>query len=65
MKKEDRTKPGEDWLAMPFRDWTAKVGISPSHGYDLVKAGKLKLLKAGKRSLVTKAESDRFLATGA
>lgn len=54
-----------DWLAMPFQAWTKKVGISRSHGYALIKSGKLKILKSGKRTLITKPESDRFLATGA
>ncbi len=54
-----------DWMAMPFRDWCRKVGISPSHAYALAADGKLKITKLGNRSLITRAENDRVLAEGA
>lgn len=54
-----------EWLAMPFRDWCKRVGISISHGYDLAAEGKLKITKAGNKSLIVRPESDRFLSEGA
>lgn len=53
-----------DWMAMPFRDWCRKVGISPSHAYALAAEGKLKITKLGNRSLITRAENDRVLSGG-
>lgn len=50
-----------DWIATPFRRWCKLAGISFSHGYALAAEGRLHLTKAGNRTLVTRAESDRFL----
>lgn len=63
---EQDKKPAEkpipaDWIALPFRRWCQLAGISFSHAYELAAAGRLKITKAGCRSLVTRAESDRFL----
>ncbi len=59
------TTPRDDaWLAMPFRDWCRKVGISPSHAYALAAAGKIKITKLGNRSVITRHENDRVLGEG-
>ena len=53
-----------DWLAMPFRDWCLKAGISVSHGYSMVAQGKLKLTKFGNRSMIIRAEHERVSSEG-
>lgn len=59
-----RNDQRDDWLAMPFRGWCRKVGISPSHAYSLAAEGKIKITKIGNRSIMTRAENDRVLAEG-
>jgi hypothetical protein len=59
------TTPSDDaWLAMPFRDWCRKVGISYSHAYAMAAAGKIKITKLGSRSVITRDENNRVLAEG-
>jgi hypothetical protein len=59
----DSEKPvPEGWLALPFRRWCVLAGISFSHAYELAAAGELQIAKAGGRSLITRAEHDRFFA---
>lgn len=60
----ERRKAPADWMAMPFRDWCRKAGISPSHAYALAAKGELKITKLGNRSLITRAESERVLPGG-
>ncbi len=51
-------------LATPFRKWCQQVGISASNGYSKVRAGKIRLVKIGKRSVITADESARILREG-
>lgn len=61
MKKELAPLPS-DWIAQPVIDWCERVGISLSHAYALKEAKKLRFAKAGNKTLITRDESDRFLA---
>lgn len=45
---------------IPFRDWCRANGIGLTNGYTLANTGKIKLVKLGKLSMVTRAESERF-----
>ncbi|CAJ0854198.1 hypothetical protein AMST5_00716 [freshwater sediment metagenome] len=70
-KSQTQSRPDQpadaspDWIAMPFRKWCRLAGISISHGYDLASEGKLRITKAGNKSLIARPESDRFLSEGA
>ena len=61
---ENQEKPQNAPLAYQFRPWCKMIGISPSTGYSLVRRGRIRLTKIGKRSVVTAAESARILAEG-
>jgi hypothetical protein len=45
---------------IPFRDWCKSNGFGVTTGYKLANSGKIKVVKLGKLSMVTKAESQRF-----
>lgn len=45
---------------MPFRDWCKASGFGLTTGYKLVKAKKIKIVKLGKLSMITREESKRF-----
>lgn len=45
---------------IPFRDWCKSNGIGITSGYSLANNGKLNLVKLGRKSFVTKEESERF-----
>lgn len=57
-------KHSDEPLAFPFRAWCRRVGVSPSCAYEWARRGKLQITKFGKRSLITKAESERVLREG-
>ncbi len=44
----------------PFREWCKSNGFGVTTGYKLANAGKVKLVKLGKLSMITRAESERF-----
>jgi hypothetical protein len=64
--KIEQNNKSDEWEAMPFRRCCReKAQISPSHDYSLVKKGRIKLTHLGKRSLITRIESDRIFEEGA
>ena len=46
---------------IPFRSWCAGNGIGVTNGYALANSGKLHIVKLGRKSYVTKEESERFV----
>jgi predicted DNA-binding transcriptional regulator AlpA len=54
----------DDALSYPLRKWCKLVGISVSTGYNLINAKKLKVIKVGKKTFVSRQESDRILREG-
>lgn len=56
-----RTAPGDGPLAYSIAEACRKGGFSRSYAYAEVKAGRLKVKKAGRRSLVLADELARYL----
>lgn len=48
-------------LALSVNEFCTSFSIGRSHFYEQVKAGRIKVLKAGKRTLITTAEAQRWL----
>jgi excisionase family DNA binding protein len=55
--QSDHTEPLADSLPVAAR----RMGVSVPHVYRLAQKGKLKIIKLGSRSLVTRAEQRRVL----
>lgn len=53
--------PGK--LAYTIREFCGAVGIGVTKFYDEVNAGRITIKKCGKRSLVTAAEAERYVAS--
>lgn len=51
-------------LADTVTDFCKSLGISRAHFYDLVNAGKIKTIKIGAKTLVSREERDRILREG-
>ncbi len=46
---------------IPFRSWCSSNGIGVTVGYALANSKKLHIVKLGRKSYVTKEESERFV----
>lgn len=53
--------PGK--LAYPVREFCHAIGFGMSKFYGLVRDGEIKVVKCGKRTLVTVEEAQRFVAS--
>ena len=45
---------------MPFREWLKENGIGVTTGYKLAKEGKIRPVKIGKLTMITREEGERF-----
>lgn len=46
---------------IPFRDWCKSNGLGITSAYSLANSNKLRLVKIGRKSYVTREESERFV----
>jgi hypothetical protein len=50
-------------LAYPLIDFCEAVGIGRTHAYEQIAQGRLVAVKIGKKTMVTAAEAERFIAS--
>ena len=48
-------------LAWPFGEFCKQVGMGRTKGYDEVRKGRLRVLKVGKKSIVTAEDAQQYL----
>jgi hypothetical protein len=53
--------PASERLAIPLTEGVKLIGIALSYGYELMKAGKLKTFKIGRRRMVTRQSLQSFI----
>jgi hypothetical protein len=46
-----------------FRKWCHTVNIAPSTGYELIKAGRIAVVKIGRGTFITREARQRFVAS--
>ena len=62
-QKTDTRIPTADRLAVPLTEGAAWIGLGLSYCYELMKAGKLKTFKIGRRRMVTRESLQAFVAS--
>jgi excisionase family DNA binding protein len=62
VKADAQTQPAER-LAFPLTEGVQMLNIGLSYGYELMKGGKLKTFKIGRRRMVTREALQEFIAS--
>lgn len=62
-QKTDAPIPTADQLALPLTRGAKLIGVGLSYCYELMKDGKLKTFKIGRRRMVTRESLQEFIAT--
>ena len=60
-RRRGRTEPLADFVA----NFSKSLGLGESTGWKLIREGKVRPIRIGKRTLVPRTERDRILAQGA